>query len=150
MAFYHFLQLLTWIITRAHDELKSLFGDKASSYTTVKNWCNEFHCGRRSLTDELREDRPKTAVIIIIQDRHVTLREIEASLDISSTSIHSILHEHLFSLDPAQFDKRSKKVRVDWCKGLLNIRYIYFARTPEIGHGLGRILSCGARKPEQT
>ena len=27
--------------------------------------------------------------------------------------------------------------------------YIYLARTPEIGQGLGRILSCGARKPEQ-
>ena len=30
---------------------------------------------------------------------------------------------------------------------LLNI---ILARTPEIGQGLGRILSCGARKPEQT
>ena len=29
--------------------------------------------------------------------------------------------------------------------------YIYIlARTPEIGQGLGRILSCGARKQEQT
>ena len=28
--------------------------------------------------------------------------------------------------------------------------YIYLARTPEIGQGLGRILSCGARKTEQT
>ena len=28
--------------------------------------------------------------------------------------------------------------------------YIYLARIPEIGQGLGRILSCGARKPEQT
>ena len=28
--------------------------------------------------------------------------------------------------------------------------YIYLARTPEIGQGLGRILSCAARKPEQT
>ena len=28
--------------------------------------------------------------------------------------------------------------------------YIYLARTPEIGQGLERILSCGARKPEQT
>ena len=27
---------------------------------------------------------------------------------------------------------------------------ISLARTPEIGQGLGRILSCGARKPEQT
>ena len=31
------------------------------------------------------------------------------------------------------------------------ILYIYYlARTPEIGQGLGRILSCGARKQEQT
>ena len=28
--------------------------------------------------------------------------------------------------------------------------YLYMARTPEIGQGLGRILSCGACKPEQT
>ena len=28
--------------------------------------------------------------------------------------------------------------------------YIYLARTPGIGQGLGRILSCGACKPEQT
>ena len=28
--------------------------------------------------------------------------------------------------------------------------FLSLARTPEIGQGLGRILSCGARKPEQT
>ena len=28
--------------------------------------------------------------------------------------------------------------------------FIYLARTPGIGQGLGRILSCGACKPEQT
>ena len=28
--------------------------------------------------------------------------------------------------------------------------HTYLAQTPEIGQGLGRILSCGARKPEQT
>ena len=33
-----------------------------------------------------------------------------------------------------------------------NIYYLYIilARTPEIGQGLERILSCGARKAEQT
>ena len=30
------------------------------------------------------------------------------------------------------------------------IDIISLARTPEIGQGLGRILSCGARKTEQT
>ena len=28
--------------------------------------------------------------------------------------------------------------------------FLSLPRTPEIGQGLGRILSCGARKPEQT
>ncbi|XP_037952518.1 uncharacterized protein LOC119682999 [Teleopsis dalmanni] len=85
-------------------ELKSLYGDEAPSYSTVKNWLNEFNRGRRSLKDEFREGRPKTAVVpdnidvvreLIMQDRHVTYREIQASLSISPTSIHSILHEHL-------------------------------------------------------
>ena len=36
--------------------------------------------------------------------------------------------------------------------GRLFISYniIILARTPEMGQGLGRILSCGARKQEQT
>ena len=81
-------------ITRVH----------APSYRTMKNWFNEFDRGRRSLKDELRKGRPKTAVVsenidavreVIMQDRHVTYREIDATLSISSTSIHSTLHEHL-------------------------------------------------------
>ena len=32
---------------------------------------------------------------------------------------------------------------------ILNI-HTYLAQTPEIGQGLGRFLSCGARKQEQT
>ena len=68
----------------------------------MKNWFNEFNYGRGSLKDEVREGRPKAAVVsenidavrrLIMQDRHVTYREIKASLGISSTSIHSILHE---------------------------------------------------------
>ena len=32
---------------------------------------------------------------LILQDRHVTYCEIETTLGISGTSIHSILHKHL-------------------------------------------------------
>ena len=32
---------------------------------------------------------------LILRHRHVTYREIEITLGISGTSIHSILHEHL-------------------------------------------------------
>ena len=97
-----------------------MFGDKAPFYITVKNWFIEFNRSRSSLKDELREGRPKIDVVpenidavreLIMQDRHVTYREIKAFLGISSTSIHSILHEHrkkdLFLMDPAQFEKRS-------------------------------------------
>ena len=59
-----------------------------------------------------------------MQDRHVTYHEIKACLGISSTSIHSILHDSgrkkdLFSLDPAQFDDRSNKALDDCCIEML-------------------------------
>ena len=88
-------------------------GDKPPSNSTVKNWFNEFNCGHRSLKDEVREAPPKMAVVsenidgvreLIIQDRHVTYREIETSLNFSSSSIHSILHEQL----------AIKKARTSW------------------------------------
>ena len=55
------------------DELKSLFGDKAPSHSTVKNWFNEFNCGRSSLKDEFREGPPKTAVV---KENTDTVREL--------------------------------------------------------------------------
>ena len=78
------------------DQLTSTFGDEAPSFATVKRRYNDFTHGRHSLTDEIREGRPKSVVIqenidvvqnLILQDRHVTYCEIEATLGISSTSI---------------------------------------------------------------
>ena len=51
---------------------------------------------------------------LILQDCHVAYREIETTLGLSRTSIHSILHEqliakkNLFALNPTQFVNRSK------------------------------------------
>ena len=54
--------------------------------------------------NEFREGRPKSVVVpetivavrqLILQDRHVTNREIKTTLGISGASIHLILHEHL-------------------------------------------------------
>lgn len=116
------------------DELNSLYSDKAPSYSTVKNWYNEFNRGRRSLQDEFREGRPKSVVVpenidavceLIKQDRHVTYREIEASLGISMTSINKILHEHLIVKKicsrwiPHNLTNAQKKARIDWCKEML-------------------------------
>ena len=86
IIFYNFRRRLSR--QECIDELKCLFCDKARSYVTVKNWLNEFNCGRRSLKDEVHEDPPKTAIVsensdavreLIMQERHVTYGEIEAS-----------------------------------------------------------------------
>ena len=50
------------------DELKFLYGYEAPSYSTMKSWFNSFNCERRSLKDEVREGRPKTAVVSEIID----------------------------------------------------------------------------------
>ena len=61
----------------------------------------------------------------ILQDRHVTQRNIKTTLGISGTSIHSILHEHLtvkkkFSRwIPHNLSIGQKKARVDWSKEML-------------------------------
>ena len=41
------------------DQFIPTFGHEIPSYATVKRWYNEFNRGHHSLTDELREDRPK-------------------------------------------------------------------------------------------
>ena len=51
-ACQHFLQ------QECIDEPKALFGNKASSYGTVKNWFNELNCGPHSLKDAFREVCP--------------------------------------------------------------------------------------------
>ena len=53
----------------------------------MHRWYSEFSRGRSPLQDEFREGRPKSVVVpetidavrqLILQDRHVTYREIEA------------------------------------------------------------------------
>ncbi|XP_040578323.1 uncharacterized protein [Lepeophtheirus salmonis] len=75
------------------DELQSLYGDEAPSYSTGKNWINEFNRGQHSLKDKFRECHPKTVVVpesidpvreVTMQDRHLTYCYIDASLGIST------------------------------------------------------------------
>ena len=62
---------------------------------------------------------------LILQDRHVTYREIETTLGHSGTSRHSILHEH-FTLKkicsrwtPHNLSIVQKRARVNWSKEIL-------------------------------
>ncbi|CAH1980919.1 unnamed protein product [Acanthoscelides obtectus] len=85
-------------------ELLSVLGNEAPHQSTISRWYGEFKRGRVSLSDDFSVGAPKTAVAqenvdavrnLIIEDRHMTYREIEASLKISNTSIEKILHEEL-------------------------------------------------------
>ena len=102
IIFYNFRHGLTQ--QPCIDELNSIFGDETPSRTSVYLWYDEFNLGRSSLKNEFREGRPKSVVVpktidavrqLILQDRHVTYREIETTIGISGTSMDSILHEHL-------------------------------------------------------
>ena len=90
----------------------SAFGDEAPSKTTIYRWFAEFQRGHVKLCDDSRQGRPKTVVTqdnvdtvhtLIEEDRHVTYREIQATLDIGMSQIQIILHEKkvVFPMDPA-------------------------------------------------
>ncbi|KAG5319812.1 SETMR methyltransferase, partial [Pseudoatta argentina] len=108
------------------------FGDKALSNRTVYNWFAEFQ--RTFLCDEFREGRPSTSVVatnvdtvreMIERDRHMTYREIQASLGIDMKAIHMILHDHLSVRKlysrwiPHNLTETQKQARVTWSKEML-------------------------------
>ncbi|CAH1965519.1 unnamed protein product [Acanthoscelides obtectus] len=94
------------------------------------------------LSDDPRVGAPKTAVTqenvdavrkLIIEDRRVSYREIEASLKNSKTSIQTILHEELgvrklvSSWIPHLSTEEQKAARVNWCQKKLvgNSKNVY-------------------------
>ena len=67
----------------------TIFGDEAPSRTSVYRWYGEFNRGRSLLQDEFHEGRLTSVVVpetidvvrqLILQDRHVTYREIETTI----------------------------------------------------------------------
>ena len=87
------------------DRLYLAFGDEAPSNRTVYNWFAEFQRERTFFCDKFREDRPSMSIVaatnidavreMIERDRHMTYREIQASLGIDMKAILTILHDHL-------------------------------------------------------
>ena len=95
IIFYNFRHGLTQ--QQCIDELNSILGDEAPSRTSVYRWYGEFKRGRSSLQDEFREGRPKSVVVPetidagrqqILEDCHVTYREIKTTLGISGASMN--------------------------------------------------------------
>ncbi|CAH1995632.1 unnamed protein product [Acanthoscelides obtectus] len=95
----------------------SVFGNEAPHQSTISRWYGEFKRGRENV-DAVRK--------LIIEDRHVTYREIEASLKISKSSIQKILHEELGVRKlvsrwiPHLLTEEQKAARVNWCQKTLD------------------------------
>ncbi|GFY25143.1 HTH_48 domain-containing protein [Trichonephila clavipes] len=59
-----FEKALIIVLRLEGDELDSVYGDSAPSFTTVKFWLTEFKRGRKSLGDDERSGRPNTATTV--------------------------------------------------------------------------------------
>jgi len=78
------------------DELNSVYGDSAPSFTTVKSWAAEFKRSRKSLGDDERSQRPKTVTTdeniakvheMVLDDRRIKVREIAEVMNMSRTCL---------------------------------------------------------------
>ncbi|CAH1958101.1 unnamed protein product [Acanthoscelides obtectus] len=110
-----------WLGSRKTDETGRT-GEAFALTQGLTQLYGEFKRGRVSLSDDSRAGAPKTVITqenvdpvrkLIIEDRHVTYREIEASLKISKTSIQKNLHEELGV-------RKLKAARVNWCQKTLD------------------------------
>ncbi|XP_030761217.1 protein GVQW3-like [Sitophilus oryzae] len=90
--------------TQIKHELDSVYGVSAPSFTTVKFWAAEFKRGRKSLGDDERSGRPKTATTddnivkvhqMVLDDRRIKVREIAEIMNISKERVCHILNQDL-------------------------------------------------------
>ncbi|KAK5641804.1 hypothetical protein RI129_010351 [Pyrocoelia pectoralis] len=87
--------------TQIKHELDSVYGDFALSFTTVKFWTAEFKRGRKSLGDDERSGRPKTATTddniakvhkMVLDDRRIKVRGV---MKMSKERLCHILNQDL-------------------------------------------------------
>src|SRR5436190_5865398 len=86
--------------TQIKDELNSVYRDSAPSFTTVKFWAAEFKRDRKSLGDDERSGRPKTATTVenivkvhevLLDDCQIKVREIAEVVNMSKERVCHIL-----------------------------------------------------------
>ena len=89
---------------QVEERLTSVYGQSSPSSSTIKRWVKEFQRGRESLEDDPRSGRPTTSTSpeniekvhkLVIENRRISLYELEEATGISYGSIHNILHDEL-------------------------------------------------------
>lgn len=120
--------------TQIKDELDYVYGDSAPSFTTVKFWTAEFKRGRRSMEDDQRPGRPKTASTdnnikkihqMVINNRRIKVRDVAETMEISKERVCNILNKDLDMRKltarwvPRLLTLHQKRVRMKISKALL-------------------------------
>lgn len=120
--------------TTIHQDLVTVYGSQAISYSTVLRWSNYFRDGGMEIEDQPRSGRPVTettienierVLSIIEEDPHSTYDDIEAETLLSRGTIETIIHEHLKKKKitsrwvPHELTPAQKKERVKICKEIL-------------------------------
>ena len=103
-AVIKFLVLEGQFSKQVEERLTSVYGQSSPSSSTIKRWVKEFQRGRESLEDDPRSGRPTTSTSpeniekvhkLVIENRRISLYELEEATGISYGSIHNILHDEL-------------------------------------------------------
>jgi len=102
-----------------YERMVAVYGDSAPSRTVVFDWVRRFKDGQLNIHDDPRCGRPITATdetnvkaveSLVVEDRRITIQQIADTLDISTGTVHGILHDQL----------QMRKVCARWVPHLLS------------------------------
>ena len=117
--------------TAIHDELTTVYGPKAISYSTVQQWAKHFREGNMEMEDDPRPGRPISQIKpeniqavqdIIDEDPHSTYDDIEAETLLSRGTVERVIHDHLRMRKlasrwvPHELTPDQKQLRVQICR----------------------------------
>jgi histone-lysine N-methyltransferase SETMAR len=115
------------------DRLKTVYGEYALSYPSVRRWVADFKCGRTDIIDKPRSGRPLSAATdakkqlvdeLIRSDRRVTTSDIVDVTGVSRGTVHNIISDLGYSKVcsrwvPRQLTEELKQSRFEVCKQML-------------------------------
>ena len=114
-----------------HEELTATLLEDAPSYSMVKKWYSEFAHGRTSTEDADRPGRPvdvttpetvEKVLNLILSDRRLTIRHVSTVMNISTSTAHSIITEHIGMHKvsarwvPRNLSPEQKQIRMSSCQ----------------------------------
>ena len=99
-----FLHLCGMKPIKIHQQLSETCNDGVTDVKNVRSWVQQFKEGRTSCENKPKEPRPHTSrsedMIVqveemVMEDRHLTVKQIAANVGISIGSVDTIMHDDL-------------------------------------------------------